>query len=77
MQFKQGKVTLRRMNTNIFLLDYSSGANTLTLESKTRVYGKWPTSDSRLRFFKINNKYTKIVQNNSCVYGKHETAYLP
>ena len=27
------------------------------------------TADSRLRFLKINYKYTKIVQNNSHVYG--------
>ena len=38
-------------------------------EIKTRVYGKRQTSDSRLRFLKINNGYTKMVQNNSHVYG--------
>ena len=38
-------------------------------EIKTRVYGKRQTSDSSLRFLKINDRYTKIVQNNSHVYG--------
>ena len=45
-------------------------------EIKTRVYGKRQTSESRLRFLKINNKHKRIVQNNSCVYGKHESTYL-
>ena len=44
-----------------------------TLE--TRVYGKRQTSESRLRFLKIN-KPRRIVQNNFCVYGKHESTYL-
>ena len=38
-------------------------------EIKTRVYGKRQMSDSRLRFLKINNRYTEIVQNNFHVYG--------
>ena len=53
--------------------DYSSmheqGAETRTLQNNrvitTRVYGKRQTPDSRLRFLKINNKYTRILQNNS------------
>ena len=44
-------------------------------EIKTRVYGKRQTSDSRLRFLKINNTYTKMVQNNCHVYGQHKTTY--
>ena len=44
-------------------------------EIKTRVYGKRQTSDSRLRFLNIYNRFTRMVQNNS-VYGKHETTYL-
>ena len=46
------------------------------IEIKTRVYGKQQTSDTRLCLFKINSKHTRIVQNNSCVYGKHESTYL-
>ena len=34
------------------------------------------TLESRLRFLKINHKQTRIVGNNSCVYGKHEPTYL-
>ena len=34
------------------------------------------TSESRLRFLKINNKHTRILQNNSCFYGKHESTSL-
>ena len=45
-------------------------------EIKTPVYGKRQTSDFRLRFLKINDRYTKIVQNNSHVYGQHGTIYL-
>ena len=37
-------------------------------EIKTHVYGKRQTSK--------NNKHTRIVQNNSCVYGKHKSTYL-
>ena len=44
-------------------------------EIKTRVYGKRQTSDSRLRFLKISNKYARMWQNNSYVYGEHKTAY--
>ena len=45
------------------------------IEIKTRVYGKRQTSDSRLRFLKIN-KYTKIVQNNHHVYRLQEATFL-
>ena len=45
-------------------------------EIKIRVYGKRQTSDSSLRFLKISNRYTKIVHNNSHVYGLHETTYF-
>ena len=38
-------------------------------EIKIRVYGKRQTSDSRFRSLKIDNKYTRIVKNNSRVYG--------
>ena len=38
-------------------------------------YVKRETSDSRSRFLKVNDKYTRIVQNNSRAYGKHETTY--
>ena len=38
-------------------------------EIKIRVYGKRQTSDSSLRFLKINNKYARMVQNNFYVYG--------
>ena len=31
-------------------------------EIKTRVYGKQQLSDSRLRFLKINNTYTRMCQ---------------
>ena len=34
---------------------------------------KRETSDSRSRFLKVNDRYTRIVQNNSRAYGKHET----
>ena len=37
-------------------------------EIKIRVYGKRKTSDSRLRFLKINDLYTTMVQNNSYVF---------
>ena len=47
----------------------------LNREIKTRVYGKRQMSDSRLRFVKINNKYTRMMQNNSHVYGQHKTTY--
>ena len=39
----------------------------LNTEIKTRVYGKWQTSYCRLRYFQINDMYTKTVQNNSHV----------
>ena len=55
---------------------YSQPSNeTVIREIKTRVYGKRQTSDSRLRFLNIYNRFTRMVQNNS-VYGKHETIYL-
>ena len=38
-------------------------------EIKIHVYGKRQTSDSRLRFLKMNNSYAKKVQNNSHIYG--------
>ena len=50
--------------------------NGIIREIKTRVYGKRQTSDSSLHFLKINNRYTKIVQDNSHVYDFHETNYL-
>ena len=37
---------------------------------------KRQTSDSRLRFLKVNNKYTKIEKNNSGVYDSQETSYF-
>ena len=45
-------------------------------EIKTRVYGKRQTSDSHLRFLKMKNTYARMVQNDSHVYGEHETIYL-
>ena len=45
-------------------------------EIKTRVYGKRQTSESHFNFLKITNKHTRAVQNNSCVNGKHESAYF-
>ena len=33
-------------------------------------------SEYRLRFLKINNKHTRKLQNNSCVYGKHKSTYF-
>ena len=38
--------------------------------------GKRQTSDSRLRFLKINNRYTKIEKNNSGVYDLRETTHF-
>ena len=40
-----------------------------------RVNDKRQTSDSRLRFLKISNRYAKNGQNNSHVYSEHETTY--
>ena len=34
------------------------------------------TANLRLRFVKINNTYTRMVQNNSCVYGMANTKLL-
>ena len=47
----------------------SPGESQNIREIKTRVYGKRQTSDSRFRFLKINDTYTRMVQNNSYVYG--------
>ena len=52
---------------------YLSSVHIRRASPKTRVYGKRQTSESRLRFLKINNKHKRIVQNSSCVYGKHES----
>ena len=35
--------------------------------------GKRQTADSRLRFLRINTKYTRILQNNSGVHDQRET----
>ena len=52
-----------------------SGRGRLQVENKMNVYGKRQTSDSRSRFLKVNDKYTRIIQNHSRAYCKHETTY--
>ena len=56
-------------NGYLMLMLGSSAKYQVNREIKTRVYGKRQTSDSRLRFLKINNKYKRMVQNNCHVYG--------
>ena len=51
------------------LFNITTGLRLRIIEIETRV-GKRQTVNSRFRFAKINNKYTRIVQNNSPVYGQ-------
>ena len=44
-------------------------------EIKIHVYGKRQTSHLRLHFLEINNTRSRMVQNNSYVYGKYESTY--
>ena len=39
------------------------------------IYGERQTSDFRSRFLNVNDRYTRIVQNNSHTYGKHKNTY--